>query len=202
MKLEAKQRLHSSLMVDAVWKGHLVTCADGSQYESLSPVTGEPVGIRGTRKVNVNKNTFEAFDHQGMAARLRVVANSSTGVGGGVLFIAKDTKRVLFLLRSATSEAPGTWCCPGGGIEPNETVEEGIHRECREEIGYDKPIDLQLMHSDHQDNFVFHNYFAYVPNEFDPVLNDEHDDFMWADYFPDPVHPGLMRSIESYRGNK
>jgi len=134
-----------------------------------------------------------------LQAHERLRADSSTGVGGGVLFIAKDTGRVLFLLRSETSESPHTWCCPGGGIEPNESVQQGIHRECQEEIGYHEPIDLQHMHSDKQGDFTFHNHFAYVPTEFEPVLNDEHTDYQWCNRFPDPVHPGLMRSINAYR---
>ena len=42
---------------------------------------------------------------------------------------------MLVIRRSRTVVAPGALCFPGGGIEPNESEQEAIVREFREEIG-------------------------------------------------------------------
>jgi nucleoside triphosphatase len=43
---------------------------------------------------------------------------------------------------------PGQWALSGGGLEPGETIEDGLRREVREELGDDlhieqgRPLDL------------------------------------------------------------
>lgn len=129
----------------------------------------------------------------------RIIADASTGVGGGVVFVAEDTGRMLFLLRSPNCDEPNTWACPGGGIEDGESVTEGIRRELQEEINFTRKVNLEPMHIDKQDNgFTYHNYYAFVPTEFTPELNDEHTDFRWSKEFPDPMHPGLRRSFDAF----
>jgi 8-oxo-dGTP pyrophosphatase MutT (NUDIX family) len=132
-------------------------------------------------------------------AHKRLLADRMTGVGAGVLFVANDTGRMLFLLRSPTSESPNTWCCPGGGVDPGESVEQGVRRECQEEIGFSDAYDLMHMHSDEQPGFTYHNHWAVVPSEFEPTLNDEHTDYQWTDSIPQPIHPGLLRSLLAYK---
>jgi 8-oxo-dGTP pyrophosphatase MutT (NUDIX family) len=132
-------------------------------------------------------------------AKQRLRADSSTGVGAGVMFCARDTGRVLFVLRSADSESPNTWAGLGGGVEKGETIEQGAKREVMEEGGFTDPYDLIHMHSDNQGDFVFHNHYAWVPTEFKPVLNSEHTEYRWCDKIPQPVHPGLLRSIRAYQ---
>ena len=124
-----------------------------------------------------------------------------TCVGSGVLFCAKDTGRVLFVKRSMDSDAPGTWCCLGGGVEVGETVEQGCRREVMEEGGFSEPFTLIPMHKDlnEEGTYAYHNHFAFVPTEFTPVLNDEHTDFKWSDSILTPCHPGLLRAIKAYQ---
>lgn len=130
---------------------------------------------------------------------MKVTAGRETGFGGGVLIFAKDTGRFLWIQRSEYGDQPGTWCCPGGGIEEYETIDQGVHRECVEEIGYTERMNLQHMHRDVQDNFVFHNHYAIVPTEFVPTLNEEHVDYTWATQAPSPIHPRLALSIQKWR---
>lgn len=38
---------------------------------------------------------------------------------------------------------PGFWTLPGGGVEPNEALLDGLARECREEVGQELMIEPQ-----------------------------------------------------------
>ena len=60
----------------------------------------------------------------------------------GVFFYSVSTNRFLYLLR-ADNKSP-TWSIPGGGIEKDETLLEGIERECIEEMGFYKQ-DFKLI---------------------------------------------------------
>lgn len=54
-------------------------------------------------------------------------------VAVGVLF--NTQKQVLVALRSSSHDHGEFWEFPGGKVEPNETVEQALHRELKEEIG-------------------------------------------------------------------
>lgn len=128
--------------------------------------------------------------------------NSPGGHGAGVLFMAADTGRFLFLKRSAHGDAAGTWCCPGGGVEDYETIDQAVRRECEEEIGFSAPYELSHMHRDDNNGYTFHNHLAMVPTEFTPVLNEEHDDHVWSSELPENLHPGLDRSLTAFGGRQ
>lgn len=131
--------------------------------------------------------------------KIELKAGRETGFGGGVLIYAQDTGKVLWIKRSAYGDEPGSWCCPGGGIEDYETIDEGVHRECEEEIGFFDHMNLQHMHRDVQHNFIFHNHIAVVPKEFVPVLNEEHTEYLWSLEPPQPLHPRLAHSMEQWK---
>jgi 8-oxo-dGTP pyrophosphatase MutT (NUDIX family) len=126
--------------------------------------------------------------------------DGSTHVGAGVLFYCQSTGRMLFVLRSPTSESPGTWCGVGGGVEAGETVEQGCRREVAEETRYTLPFTLMPMHKCVSENYVFHNYFAIIDEEFIPALNDEHTDYRWSATLPQPIHPKFYSAIQSHLG--
>jgi 8-oxo-dGTP pyrophosphatase MutT (NUDIX family) len=128
-----------------------------------------------------------------------VTAGRDTGCGAGVLFFAQDTGKFLFLQRSNTGDEPGTWCCPGGGVEDYETIDQAVKRETQEEAGFSGDYDLIHMNRDVQpDGFTFHNHMAILPTEFEPQLNDEHVAYVWTDELPEPLHPGLQRSLDAW----
>lgn len=120
-----------------------------------------------------------------------------TNISAGVFFYAKNTQRFLYLLRT-DSKNPGNWGIPGGKIENDETLLEGIDRECCEEISYFPknakliPIQKFVNHT-----FTYHTFFCAVDSEFTPILNDEHCGYAWVgdNQYPKPLHPGLFSTV-------
>ena len=114
----------------------------------------------------------------------------------GVFFYSKDTNRYLYLLR-ADARSP-TWSIPGGGIDEDETLFDGINRECNEEMKFDvselKLIPIQKFVNN---NFTYHTFFCEVEEEFIPELNDEHVGYAWVreGQYPKPLHPGLFSTV-------
>jgi 8-oxo-dGTP diphosphatase len=67
-------------------------------------------------------------------------AGMGTVVGAAILVDG----RVLVGERSAPPELAGRWEFPGGKVEPGESDEQALVRECREELGVDITVGLQL----------------------------------------------------------
>jgi 8-oxo-dGTP diphosphatase len=119
-------------------------------------------------------------------------------IGCGALIYSIQTKRYLFLLRNQKRHA-GSWGLVGGGVEPDETPVQALHREIQEEIGIVdilKIIPLEKFTADNT-NFEYHTYLCTVETEFVPILNNEHRGYAWtalADH-PKPLHPGVWRTF-------
>lgn len=120
----------------------------------------------------------------------------------GGLFLAKDTKRFLFLLRNKGKTA-GTWGFVGGKKEPiDHTPYDTLSREIKEELGLlpniSKTIPLEQYVSNDQ-HFKYNTYVLIVESEFIPILNDEHVSYAWCslDGFPKPLHQGVKSSMNS-----
>jgi 8-oxo-dGTP pyrophosphatase MutT (NUDIX family) len=96
------------------------------------------------------------------------------------------------------NDANHSWGVPGGKVEEDETLFEGLERECVEEIGY-FPKDAKLIPIQKFVNktFTYHTFFCSVDDEFIPVLNDEHIGYAWVgeNQHPKPMHPGLFSTI-------
>jgi len=118
-------------------------------------------------------------------------------ISAGVFFYSLDNKRYLYLLRT-DNKHPSNWGIPGGKIESDETLLEGIERECLEEIGYfpdrAKLVPIQKFVNN---SFVYHTFFCEVDQEFIPTLNDEHCGYAWVEenQYPKPLHPGLFSTV-------
>jgi 8-oxo-dGTP pyrophosphatase MutT (NUDIX family) len=114
----------------------------------------------------------------------------------GVFFYSASTNRYLYLLRS-DSKNP-TWSIPGGGMEKDETLLEGIERECNEEMGFfDTNWRLIPIQKFVNLTFTYHTFFCEVSEEFIPRLNDEHVGYAWVSngQYPKPLHPGLFSTV-------
>ena len=120
----------------------------------------------------------------------------------GGLFLAKDTKRFLFLLRTQGKTA-GTWGLVGGKKEPQDTTAyDALKREVAEEVGktptIKKIIPLELFTSNDQ-HFQYNTYVLIVEKEFIPQLNEEHAGYSWCDFssWPKPLHQGVKTSLSN-----
>lgn len=100
--------------------------------------------------------------------------------GSGIMF--RQGKFVFLIQRSDD----GTWCPPGGTVEPGELAIDAARREVLEEVGYQ--YDGQLTpHSVYGDYLTFR---AEVPERFEAKLNDESLAAGWfhIDDMPKPLH--------------
>jgi 8-oxo-dGTP diphosphatase len=66
-------------------------------------------------------------------AECRAMNSRPVVVGAAIL----DGDRLLAAQRSAPPALAGRWELPGGKVDPGETAEEALLRECREELGVD-----------------------------------------------------------------
>lgn len=118
-------------------------------------------------------------------------------MSAGVFFYSKLTRRFLYLLRK-DNKNPGYWGIPGGKIEVDESLLEGLERECQEELSYwpcnPKLVPIQKFVNN---NFVYHTFFCAIDYEFIPILNDEHCGYAWVgdNQYPKPLHPGVFNMI-------
>jgi 8-oxo-dGTP pyrophosphatase MutT (NUDIX family) len=117
----------------------------------------------------------------------------------GCLFVAKDTKRLLFAHRGQYVLEPDTWGTWGGALDTGETPVQGVIREIKEEAGYKgKFLLIKLSKFTHvKSGFIYHTFLAKVSKEFKPVLNWESQGYKWVEFgnWPKPLHPGLKRTL-------
>jgi 8-oxo-dGTP pyrophosphatase MutT (NUDIX family) len=120
-----------------------------------------------------------------------------SNISAGVFFYSETTDRFLYLLRN-DSKNLGNWGIPGGKIEIEETLIEGIERECMEEVNYfPKNAKLIPIQKFVNNSFTYHTFFCKIKDEFVPILNDEHCGYAWVgdNQYPKPLHPGLFNTV-------
>lgn len=106
----------------------------------------------------------------------------------GILF--RQNKQI-FLIKRADD---GTWCIPGGHIEPGETPDQAARREVAEETGYQYSGGLTPMS-------VHGEYATYVVDgaeDFTAQINDESTESGWfpVDALPSPLHPPFSETLK------
>ncbi|WP_275262461.1 NUDIX domain-containing protein [Citrobacter braakii] len=114
--------------------------------------------------------------------------------GSGIMF--RQGKFVFLIQRSDD----GTWCQPGGTVEPGELAIDAARREVLEEVGYQ--YDGQLTpHSVYGDYLTFR---AEVPEKFEAKLNDESLAAGWfhIDDLPKPLHQPFAEMLEQQALNE
>ena len=121
-------------------------------------------------------------------------------VCSGGIFLAKDTRRFLFLQRTQP-KTQGTWGIAGGKAEPSDsTPYDTLIREVEEEIGFlpqiEKTVPLEW-YASRDEVFYYHTYVLIVKSEFLPQLNNEHTGYCWVSYdnWPKPLHAGLKTTL-------
>jgi uncharacterized protein len=112
----------------------------------------------------------------------------------GVVVRAPDGA-MLFVKRQGGDHA-GEWAFPGGMREGEETPEETARRELAEETGY-TPSTLEPAFATQVDGVDFATYLHDAKDKFDPKLNEEHGEHVWAmpDELPSPLHPGVAAAM-------
>lgn len=135
-------------------------------------------------------------------------------VAAGILFVAPNGN-ALYLKRGAGGDYPGTWCFPGGTLEPGETLEECAQREATEEIGshptgplrewtravLGQPLSpLDNAPAPVVNSVDFTCFIQKVAEEFEPTLNHEHTGYAWAPLTepPQPLHPGCQIALDRF----
>jgi 8-oxo-dGTP pyrophosphatase MutT (NUDIX family) len=128
------------------------------------------------------------------------MANNTINESCGALIYCTSTHRYLFLLRSG-GKFSDSWGLVGGKIELGETIQEGLQREIREELGGEikgaKIFPIER-YTSNNGKFVYHTFLIKVEEEFVPLLNDEHQGYCWVtlDKHPTPLHPGVYRTFK------
>lgn len=113
----------------------------------------------------------------------------------GIFFYCNPTKRYLYLLRNDKNPS---WSIPGGKIEKDETLLQGLKRECIEELSkWNDDWKLVPIQKFVNHNFTYHTFFCNIDDEFIPILNEEHCGYAWVEekYYPKPLHPGLFSTV-------
>lgn len=121
--------------------------------------------------------------------------------GAGCLFLALNSGNVLIGKRSEKVMEPGTWGTWGGKVDDGEEPLETLSRELREEAGFNKNANYIGVYVFKEGEFRYYNYLVTVPQEFQPTLNEETDDFEWTsiDNLPQPLHFGLEVALPYYK---
>ena len=107
----------------------------------------------------------------------------------------EDGAKVLCIRRAKKERDPLTWEIPRGGVEENETLTQGLIRECKEEVGLDvsvgKLIDT-FKYTKWNESFskkidvMSYNYFCYMKDSKQEVkLSHEHDSYFWISSYKD-----------------
>ena len=141
----------------------------------------------------------------------------------GILFLVGDT--ALFLRRGNGADHPNEWCCPGGGIEDDETAAQAAIRETLEETGHkvseadlrpwtrtatgSNPVSslqpssagvpaIEGQPVAETEEVDFTTFVVRLTEQFAPQLNlAEHDGYSWAPVggAPQPLHPGVAIAL-------
>jgi 8-oxo-dGTP pyrophosphatase MutT (NUDIX family) len=120
----------------------------------------------------------------------------------GVLF--RTGGRVLLLRRTEAGDQGGSWALPGGKVEKGEKIESAATRECFEETEYIIKEPMALFARRQADGVDYTTFQVRLEAPFAPDLNEEHDDYRWAEEgdYPSPLHPGVKIVLDKLQWNE
>jgi len=119
----------------------------------------------------------------GMSIRRRVIV---------VGLVWNDRHELLFCkMSSKRGVFPEQWGLPGGGVEPNEKIEEALRRELREEIGIevkniepsffkDGQYEKTFADGSKQQVYMIFLMFSCIAQNEKIKLNDEFSEYRWV----------------------
>ncbi|MHB8898737.1 MAG: NUDIX hydrolase, partial [Thermoguttaceae bacterium] len=99
---------------------------------------------------------------------------------GSSLLLVNNADQILLLLRDDNLEIPypNMWDLPGGHVEPDETPEQCIVREIREEMGLDIPLPRLFRVTDFPDR-IEHTFWFRMNLNLDEIRLTEGQRLRW-----------------------
>lgn len=104
--------------------------------------------------------------------------------------ILKDNDLFLIIKRNENDDIfPGAWEFPGGHLENGETLKEGLKRELKEEVGFDKEFNPIITNysdivKDKNGKLIHKLEIDFIINidssNFHIELSSEHSDYKWV----------------------
>jgi dihydroneopterin triphosphate diphosphatase len=93
------------------------------------------------------------------------------------VMVRRGGVELLVLLRCEADG--GYWHTVAGGVEEGETYAQAAVRELHEEVGLvAEPVDLDTTYF-YDDTVEVHAFLVDVPGDWEPTLNEEHDEYRW-----------------------
>jgi 8-oxo-dGTP diphosphatase len=122
---------------------------------------------------------------------------------GAVVF---DESGRLLLIKRANPPAQGKWSLPGGRQEPDESPEDGVVREVREETGLEVQVDREVGTVQRQapsgDTYVIRDFVCTAPKTDAVVAGDDAADarfFEIAELGGVDTSEGLLEALREWR---
>ena len=113
-----------------------------------------------------------------------------------VAVVIKRDDRYLLIKRAKKGEAEDYWCPITGAVEKNETQEQAVIREAREEMGIDvKPIRRVWECFTEDKRYLLHWWFVRVLSDAIEMNPDEVKEYDWVTY-PEMQKIGKMFSAD------
>ncbi len=112
-------------------------------------------------------------------------------VGAAIVRNGENGPSVLCARRSAPLAVAGRWEFPGGKVEPGESDQEAVVRECREELGVAVSVGDQVGGEERiDDRLVLRVYLAeLLSGQPEPLPLEDHDLLVW-------VAPGALLDLD------
>lgn len=106
---------------------------------------------------------------------------------GAVYLIVKKEDKILLLRRCNTGWMDGMYTLPAGHIDGNETAQEAMAREAKEEVNIDVlPKDLSILHIMHRKSSdrEYFDVFIEATKYSGEIRNNEENKCDQVDWFP------------------